>query len=175
MASWMNETEVIEMAFDRRIENGKIDDQMIESVQVHHLLPVLGKDFYNAIDDDTTTYSAVITQVKAMLAYLVKYYVLPRLHIETGTVGMARIQGQNRTPANQNDYEKQRMDALEMAELHGEKLKKWLYDNESAYPLYFRGSNPQERINHAGGIIMRENDPWFDPEEDDYTIGLTGY
>jgi len=175
MAKWMTEAEVVSAAFYRSIDTDKIDANMIEAVQVHHIYPVLGKDFYNAVDADTSGYAAVITQVKPMLAYLVKYYVLAKLHVETGTVGMARIQGQNRTPATQNDYEKQRMDALEMAELHGEKLKKWLYDNESTYPLYFRGSNPQERIKHAGGIVMRENDPWFDPEEDDYTIGLTGY
>lgn len=175
MGNWITEGEVISQAFDRKIETGKIDDNLINSVQQRHVLPILGEDFYDAIDADTATYSAVIAQIKPMLAYYIKFYVLPRIMVEIGTFGMARIQGQNRQPADQIDYEKLRQDALEMAQLHGGVLRKWLEDNESSYPLYFRGSNPQERVKIKGGIIMRQNDPWFNPEEDDYTIGLTNY
>ena len=175
MAKLMTGAEVITLAFDRSVESTKIKDEVIASAQQRHIMPILGEDFYDAVVADTVTYADLITQIKPMLAQFVRYYSLPQIYVETGSVGMAIIQGQNRQQANNNDYEKQRQNALDLARLHGEVLRKWLEDNESSYPLYFRGSNPQERVKIRGGIIMKVKDPWFDPAEDDYTINLDDY
>lgn len=175
MANIMTPAEVITAAFDRDIEASKIPASMISAVQQKHVMPILGEDFYDAVVADLVTYAAVATQIKPMLAYFVKFWALPKIHVETGSTGMAIIQGQNRQPANQNDAEKLREDALQMARMHGDVLRKWLEDNETTYPLYFRGANPQERVQIAGGIIMRKGRVWPDwDDDDDYTMYLNG-
>jgi len=176
MANLISEAEVIELAFERKVEPGKIPENVIAAAQVKHVKPILGEDFYEVVVADLTTYATLITQIKPMLAYFVKFWVLPRIHVETGSVGMARIQGQNRQPATQNDSEKLREDALQMAQMHGEILRRYLELNESSYPLYFRGSNPQEQVEIRGGIIMKK-EKWDDfyKDTDDYTMYLKNY
>lgn len=91
---------------------------------------------------------------------------------------MARIQGQNRQPASQNDSEKLREDALQVARMHGEILRRYLEVNEASFPLYFRGNNPQEQITIAGGIIMDDRLKKWDDfyyDDDDYTMYLKNY
>ena len=174
MANIMTPAEVIAAAFDRAVEADKIPASMISAAQQKHVMPILGEDFYDAVVADLVTYATLATQIKPMLAYFVKFWALPKIHVETGTVGMAIIQGQNRQAANQNDAEKLREDALQMARMHGEILRKYLEDNETSYPLYYRGLNPQENVQIAGGIIMRKRKLWPDwyYDDDDYTMYL---
>lgn len=178
MANIMTPAEVIAAAFDRAVEVSKVPENVIAAAQVKHVKPVLGEDFYEAVVADLVTYSALATQIKPMLAYFVKFWALPKIHVETGTVGMAVIQGQNRQPASQNDSEKLREDALQLARMHGEILRRYLEVNESSYPLYFRGNNPQEQITIAGGIVIDERLKKWDDfyyDDDDYTMYLKSY
>jgi len=175
MANLMTPAEVISTAFDRSVESNKVPAQLISAVQQKIVLPILGEDFYDAVVADTASYSTLIGYIKPMLAFYVAYYALPQIFVEAGSVGIGIIQGQNRAAATNTDYEKLRQNKLEQARMNGDILRKYLEDNESSYSLYFRGSNPQERIKIAGGIIMRVNDPWFDDDEDDYTINLENY
>ena len=178
MANLMTPAEVIAAAFDRAVEESKIPENVIAAAQVKHVKQILGEEFYEAVVADLVTYSALVTQIKPMLAYFVKFWTLPKIHVETGTVGMARIQGQNRQPANQNDSEKLREDALQMARMHGEILRRYLEVNESSYPLYFRGNNPKEQITIAGGIVIDNRLKIWDDfycDDDDYTMYLKNY
>lgn len=178
MANIMTPAEVISTAFDRAVEENKIPENVIAAAQAKHVKPILGEDFYEAVVADLVTYATLITQIKPMLAHYVKFWALPKIHVETGSVGMARIQGQNRQPATQNDSEKLRGDALEIAHMHGGVLRRYLELNEDSFPLYFRGNNPQEQISFAGGIVIdnrlkKWDDFYYD--DDDYTMYLKSY
>lgn len=177
MANLMTASEVISSAFDRSVESTKIPSQLITAAQDKHVRPILGDDFYDAVVADTVTYATLITQIKPMLAQYVKYWALPKIFVETGSVGMARIQGQNRQSANKDEMEVLRQDALYVARMHGEILRKYLDDNQSSYPLYFKGSNPQEQVKIRGGIVMDKGvkDDTFYTDDDDYTIYLKNY
>jgi uncharacterized membrane protein len=174
MANLITAAEVITYAFDRSVDTTKIKDTDIKAAEVKHILPMLGEDFYDAVVADQTTYATLIGYIKPVLAYWVAFYIMPRLWVETGTVGMARIQGQNRAVATNGEYEKARAAKQELAQLNTKTLTKYLSDNQSSYPLYFKGANPAERVRHVGGIVMR-NDGLYTDECDDYTMGLTGY
>lgn len=178
MANLMTPAEVISMAFDRAVEENKIPENLIAAAQDKHVKPVLGEDFYEAVVADLVTYAALVTQVKPMLAHFVRFWALPKIHVETGSVGMARIQGQNRQPATQNDSEKLREDALQVARMHGEILRRYLELNASSFPLYSSGSNPQEQIALVGGIVIDKRVHGGDDfycDNDDYTMYLRDY
>ena len=178
MANIMTPAEVISAAFDRAVEENKVPANVIAAAQVKHVKPILGEDFYEAVVADLSTYAALATIIKPMLAYFVKFWVLPKIHVETGSVGMAIIQGQNRQPATKNDAETLREDALQMARMHGEILRRYLEVNQSSYPLYFRGTNPQEQVTIAGGIVIDKRLDRYDDfynDNDDYTMYLKNY
>jgi hypothetical protein len=172
MAELMTRAEVIATAFDRVIEPTKIAPGMIEAVQLNHIMPIIGEDFYDALVETPSSYAAILEFIKPVLAYFVKFYALPRLYVEMGTMGLSMISGNNRQPVDQNSYEKMRAEALEMANLHAGRLNKFLYDNEVDYPLYFEGKNPARHVKVAGGIIFPVDHP---DDDDDYTMHLTGY
>lgn len=177
MANLMTAAEVITLAFTRDVEDNKIPDQLIAAAQDKHIRPILGDDFYDAVVADLITYADLITQIKPTLANYIRYWALPKIRVETGSVGMGRIQGQNRQPASQDDMEDLRQDALEVARMNGEILRRYLETNEALFPLYFRGSNPQEQIKIAGGIIIdkRATNDDFYCDDDDYTMYLKSY
>lgn len=175
----MTKSEVIDIAFERKIEANKFNTHIIEMVQEKHILPVLGEDFYDAIIDAPASYTAVIDLIKPALAYFVKYYLLASLYSEIGTLGIAKITGTNRITDDRANYEALRQSTLELAKMATQRLAKYLDDNSDTYPLYYMGSSPEERIVEAGGIIFRKRNPYTDDpfytDDDDYTMYLTEY
>ena len=86
-------------------------------------MPVLGEDFYDLVVATPASYSDLVDKIKPPLAYFVKYYVLPILKIETGTVGMAQITGQNRNAPTDQDQDDQLGNALDNANMLIDELK----------------------------------------------------
>ena len=165
---------IISYAFTRDIQTDKIKNEIIEAVQERHILPILGEDFYDAIVAAPTSYSAVVDLIKPIVAFFVKYYVLPEIFAEISTTGVNILTGQNRSRASEGEVNELRNTALEMAAMHIRRLTKYLDDNSESYPLYYKTSNADEKIEIAGGIIFEKKVDDTD-DTDDYTINLKYY
>lgn len=173
MSALITIAEVISTAFDRTIETTKFKDADIEAIQLKHLEPVLGPDFYDAVVATPGDYSTIIAKIKLALAYLVKYYALPSLGSELGTTGFGVFAGPNKQAPNSRDIlADHQEEALRMASFHMNTLRKYLYDNTSSYPLYSIMADPENAIIEAGGIAferysrLENEDPFYDVEDD---------
>lgn len=170
----LTQAEIITLAFTRDIETDKIKDGMILAVQQRHIMPIVGEDFFDLIVATPTSYSAVVDLIKPIVAYFVKFYVLPEIHAEISTTGVNIITGQNRATVTDGKVKELQNLALDTAGMHIRRLSKHLDDNSDSYPDYFKGKNADEKIKIAGGIIF-EDPKMGEDEEDDYTINLKGY
>ena len=164
----MTKGDVISTAFERDIATTKIPDDLIDSVQQRHIMPMLGEDFYDDLVANQANYTTLIAYLKPVLAFYVAYYTLPKIYNEIGSTGIAQIQGKNRQQANKGDLVTMQNYMLDAAEMYAKRLAKYLDDNSSSFSLYSKGDNPVEQISIIGGIIFEEKTS----EEDDYTINL---
>ena len=165
MADLITSTEIVLTAFDgRTIDTAKIPAGMINAIQVKHIRPVLGKDFYNAVIADTVTYATLITYIKPAIAYFIKFYILPNIFREITNTGVNQIPGQNRNPGTLDDLGSARQAALDNANLFIDVLVQFIKDNLINYPLYY--SPRANDIKFAGGMIITPNDDEL--EEDFY-------
>lgn len=176
MSALMTAVEVRDTAFSRKVETDKIKESLIEGVQGKHFIPVLGEDLYDAILADTASYAALIAKIKPALAYMVKYYLLPEVYSEISTTGLGMITGKNNQKASREELIDQQKAALDAYSLQANLLTKFLNDNEEDYPLYYSGSNPENTIIEAGGIIFpsRSTDDFY-CDDDDYTMHVKRY
>ena len=165
MAYFITKTDVISYAFSRNIEEGKIQDNLIESCGIKHLMPILGEDFYDAIVLTPASYVDLKVYLVALVSNYVKYEILPSIFTETSTAGLNQFLGENKRGVTPSDMETLRQNVLDTATLHAQMLYKYLEDNEDNYPLYVSGNNPQNKVTIIGGIVFEKV---FD-EDDDYT------
>ena len=154
----MTPAEVIEEAFTRDIEEEKITEKAIEAAQVKHLLPVLGEDFYNEIDGNLGSYAALLTKIEPCLAYIVKYYTLPKIFTEVSTTGLAMVAGKNNQKVGRDELADQQKAALDDYDLHLAVLRKYLDDNQDSFSLYNPSSDPLNQVEHIGGIVATKRD-----------------
>jgi len=170
MAALLTEAEVISNAFTRSQNLAiKIPDNILEPVQDKHIRPILGDDFYEAVVAAPSGYTDLVAFIKPVIAYFVKFYVLKDIAIDISTSGLNKIIGNNRQAGQAGDLGTVEQHALEMADVHSQRLTQYLNDNEDSFPLYYKWSNARNRITTAGGIIFDR--PNID-EVDDYTINL---
>jgi len=174
MGLLISSNEVIELAFDRNVDVAKIRDNIILGAQLRHIKPVLGEDFYDLVIATPSSYTALVEKINPPLAYFVKYYILPVLKTEVGTVGMAQIRGQNRNAPPDSDYDLMQNNALDSANMLIEELVKYLNDNEALYPDYESGLNEAKGIEIHGGIVM-DGTHKKDCDDYDYTQDLPYY
>jgi hypothetical protein len=167
MASLLTKDEIVAISFKRKIDLVKIPDRLAESVQSTHIKPVLGADLYDKVIATPSSYSALIDYLKPVIAYFVKYYILPEIWIDISTTGVNKIQGNNRTIADSEEFGTARQDALDMANKFMSDLTDYLNDNTTLYPDYYYYSNPGNKVNIVGGIIYR---PDIVQDADDYYI-----
>jgi len=165
--------EIIGQAFSRDVSTEKIKSNIIEAVQLRHILPIVGEDFYDAIVAAPSSYTAIVDLIKPALAYFVKYYVLPEIYVEVSTTGVNVLTGQNRSRASEGELNDLRNTTLDMAFASIRRLSKYLDDNSDSYSLYYKAKNADETIKIAGGIIFE--DPDLDSDDDDYTQDLKYY
>ena len=166
MANLITAAEVISNAFDREVATAKFSDNMIAGAQQKHIMPVLGEDFYDLVVATPASYTDLVAQIKPALAYFVKFYALPGIRNEIGTVGIAQITGQNRNTPSDQDIGMQQDAALSEANQLIDVLVKFLDDNDTDYPDYIKSVNKAEHIVIAGGIIFQDFDPKDDPDYD---------
>jgi hypothetical protein len=166
--------DVIKVAFVREVDVKKVKAELIDAVQERHILPVLGETFYDLIVATPTSYTAVVDLINPVLAYFVKYYMLPDIYAEISTTGLNILSGQNRQQAPRETLADMKNAALDLAAMHNRRLAKYLDDNSSSYTDYYKTANPVETIVIAGGIIF-DKGYTDDDDTDDYTINLKYY
>ncbi len=171
MALLITGAEVISNAFDRDVDTDKVPDNMIQGAQQRHIMPVLGEDFYDLVTATPASYTALVAVIKPTLAYFVKYYAIPGIRIEIGTVGMAQIRGTNRNAPSDKDIDMQRNAALDEANQLMDVLLKYLDDNDDDLPDYDSSKNQAKGIEIAGGIVMDKSSK-RDCDDYDYTMCL---
>lgn len=158
---------IITEAFTRAISTSRVPDSVVLASEVKYLKPILGKDFYNAVVATPGSYAALLVYIKPMIAWYVKYMILPELKTEVSDLGVNRISIQSAQNADEEAYAQARDHAQIVAESHREQLMDYLNDNTTLYPLYYSGTTPDNKIEIAGGIIFRKEDfdvdegPWY--------------
>ena len=155
MADLMTPTEVVALAFQRPIAVSRIEDALINAIQVRYILPILGEDFYDAVVADAASYTALVAYLKPIIAYYVRYQILPDVFTDVANTGVNRIPGNNRVPGTSDDLGSLKQSALETAMMYVSAMTKYLDDNYTDYPLYYPGANPDNRVQISGGIIHR--------------------
>jgi hypothetical protein len=153
MADICTIAEVKSLAFDKPITDTRFKTGLINAIQVKYILPLLGETFYNDVIANAGNYTALLPFLKPVVAYYVKFHMLPDLSTDVSDTGTNKVPGNNRTAVE--DIGGVRQSALDMAQLHVSALTKHLKDN--TYPLYFASSNPDNKISIAGGVIIRNN------------------
>ena len=158
MNELMTKDEVISLAFQRPITTTKIQDGLIQSVQILHIRPVLGLDLYTlVIAAPTTTYAALVAMLKPALANFVKFYILPEIYNDISNSGINKIPGINRAPGAVEDLGSARQIALDQANLNMNLVSDFLKANATVtiYKNYIWQEDPNNQIQIAGGIISR--------------------
>jgi len=155
---------IIAEAFTRAISTSRIPDSIVLACEVKYLKPILGKDFYNAVVATPASYTALLNLAKPMIAWYVRYMILPELKTEVSDLGVNRINIQSAQNADEEAYAQARDHAQIVAESHREQLMDYLNDNTTLYPLYYSGDNPDNQTEIVGGMIFRKED--FDVDED---------
>ena len=156
MAALLTKDEIVSISFTRKVDTVKIMDKLIESVQYSHIQPFLGKVLFDKVIAIPTNYEALLAYLKPIIAYYVKYYVLPEIWIDISTTGINKVNGNNRTQGQNDEFNQARQSALDMANLNISLLTGYLNDNEDLYPDYYICKNPNNQVMTIAGIIFSE-------------------
>lgn len=168
MADLITTTEVIALAFQRPVNKDRIEDALINAIQVRYILPVLGEDFYDAVIAAPGSYTDLVAYLKPIIAYYVKFHILPDISIDVANTGVNKVPGHNRQSGTTEDLGMVKQSTLDTALMYVSAMTKFLDDNYADYPLYYSGSNPDNKIDIAGGIISKtvEIDDFYDDTND---------
>jgi hypothetical protein len=155
MADIASVAEVLAAAFTRPIATARIPAGMVNAVQVKYILPLLGEEFYDDVILTPASYTTLLVYLKPIVAYFVKFTILPDIFVEVSNTGGNKVPGNNRTAGTTEDLGSMRQSTLDTANLYVKALTKYLDDNEALYPLYDKDNNPDNNICFAGGLIIR--------------------
>jgi hypothetical protein len=75
------------------------------------------------------------------------------------------ITGQNKQPVPLESLANVRQSTLDAALLQGQRLLKYLTDNEDDLPLYVPGANPQNRVEIVGGMVFDKRQDYEDIDD----------
>lgn len=165
--------EVVTIAFNRQVNANKISDSIILAAQYKFLRPILTEDLYEAFeaDIDGSTYSDLKTHTDQVLAWYVKYLVLPELFVEVSDRGINILDGLNAASINDQRFIDYRESLLTIAEIAVKRLTEHLSDND--YTGYYRSKNPDNNIIVAGNIVFEQRkNPWGEDDDDQWNDHL---
>ena len=165
----VTKAEIISAVFTRQVSESRIPTDYLEVIESKYILPVLGKDFYEAVVASPSTYATLMGYVKPVIYWYAKYMILPELRYEVSDLGTNQINVNNASPLSDEGFALVRNQALIIAEEKLRILNRYLEDNYTSYPLYNRGLNVSENCDIVGGIVMKVRDPFsfYDREPND--------
>lgn len=113
-------------------------------VETNHLIPFLGKELYNALNDaytaaaDETTLSAdqklLLDQCRCVIGPMLCYHYAPKAEVKLSDAGAQRLETSTNKTAYQNQVVNFREQNLREAEMATELLLQFLEDNKTLYP-----------------------------------------
>jgi hypothetical protein len=159
----MTKAEIIARAFTRTLTETRIQDDVVEACQTKYIKPLLGEDFYNAVILTPGDYTTLIsTYLKPILAWWVRYMILPELRTELSDLGIVTVGIKDATPVDNETFAQVRDNTRIIAEQKEKLLTEYLEDNYSSYPLYYPRLNPNNRVEIVGGIVMKKCNKLWD-------------
>lgn len=167
--SLATKTELIELAFTRRITESRIPTDYLEIAQHKYIRPVLTKDLYDDVVANPASYAALLEYIKPVMAWYVRYLMLPELRFEVSDLGTNQLSINNSTPLSDEAFALVRNQALIAAEERVRILNEYLDENQSLYPLYRKVDNVAEDVDIIAGIVTRKRSPFtfYDAEPND--------
>jgi hypothetical protein len=170
MADIVTKTEVVTLAFGRAVSETRIEDGLIAAISEKYLIPVLGEDFYDDVIANAINYTALLVYLKPIVSYFVKFHLLPEIFVEISNTGLNKVPGNNRVAGSTDDLGASRQNTLDIANMYMARLRKYLDDNSTTYLLYYPGSDVNNKIDIAAGVIIRKHyrdaDEFYEEEND---------
>ena len=172
--SLITKTQVVSLAFSRKISETKITDSIIKSAEWKYIKPILGKDLYNAISAAPTDskYSVILPIIQEALAWWVKYIALPEILVEISDTGAHLINASNAQVASDQRFIELKEATADTANRLTHLITDWLND-DTTLTDYYPGENPQNQVEIAGGILFDTNLE-TDIEEDNSAVWRQG-
>lgn len=159
----MTKADIIARAFTRALSESRIQDDIIEACQTKYIKPLLGEDFYNAVILAPTDYVTLVgTYLKPILAWWVRYMILPELRTELSDLGIVTVGIKDATAVDNETFAQVRDNTRIVAEQKEKLLTEYLRDNLSSYPLYYPNLNPSNSVEVVGGIVMKKTNILWD-------------
>ena len=150
-------SEIIARAFTRALTESRIQDDVVSACETKYIKPILGKDFYVDVVASPANYTTLLTNyIKPVLAWWVRYMILPELRTELSDLGIISIQIQGGDKVDDELFAQIRDNTRIIAEEKEALLTEYLVDNSSLYPLYFPILDPGNQVDISGGIIMKK-------------------
>jgi hypothetical protein len=160
----ITKAEIIARAFTRQVSESRIPDDIVTACETKYLKTIIGGDFYDAIVATPASYTTLLTSyIKPLLAWRVRYMLLPELRTELSDLGILTIQVKDASAVDNELFAQVRDNTLIVCEEKEKLLTEYLVDNSSSYPLYYPGLDPVRRVDIKGGIIMdkRKETGWI--------------
>jgi hypothetical protein len=163
----ITKSEIISLAFARKISDTKILDNIIQACELKYIKPVLTEDLWDAFYADPTnaSYTILLAYCKNALAWWVKYTILPEVFTEISDTGVHQINANNAQTVTDQRFIEVRANCADIAQMHTDRITEYLNDNYASFPLYSAGLNPDSNVEISGGIVFRK-DKSLDETED---------
>jgi len=153
--------EVIDIAIESKNFNPeKIKDSKIEAAQEDNIRPVLGKELYdelvNQFDNNQVSEknAKILSIVKIALAYFVVSRIAPNIMLQLTNKGGQQPMTENSQPISNQQRMQFQQQAIDDGNSFLRKLTRYIEENETDYPLYFKINNVKNRVKNRGGIIL---------------------
>ncbi len=154
--SLMTKAEIVARAFTRTVSESRIPDDILSACETKYIKPILGEDFYNAVVATPSSYATLLTYIKPVLAWRVRYMILPELRTELSDLGVNTINIKEGANVDNDLFAQIRDNTRIVAEEKEKLLTDYLIDNSSSYPLYYPSEDPNSQVKISGGIIMSQ-------------------
>lgn len=155
----ITKSEIIALAFSRKISDTKILDNIIQVCELKYLKPVITEDFWDVFYADPTnaSYTILLAYCKNALSWWVKYTILPEVFTEISDTGVHQINASNAQTVTDQRFIEMRANCADIAQMHTDRITEYLNDNSTSFPLYYSNQNPDSNIEINGGIVFRIN------------------
>ena len=173
MANIITATDVVNIAFNRKLSADKINDSLIASAQYKYIRPILTEDLWELYVADPTSeaYTALKPFVDQAAAWWVKYLALPDLLVELTDRGIKILEGLNAESVSDQRFINYREHVREIAEDKVKQLTEHLYNSD--YTGYIPSENPENNIIITGNIIFPQDaNPWNEDDNDQWNDHL---
>lgn len=146
---------------NKNFDQALIKTSYIESAELQHIKPVLTKDFWNEIytqyrsDSLSQVNLALVNDyIKPALAFYVLHIASPFMMVQHTSAGIQINNTEFSTSASRDNRADVETALLKIADSFVDRLKNYIENNLTLFPLYDQGSNIDNNTSLKGGIIL---------------------